>query len=429
MEPRSAGPRWWQSEQFLDAFSLLIGLRLILGFIALWLWWQQQLPGPCNFELARNGWTEVPPLADGPIAFPLVGVWQHWDACWYTKISTFGYQAGDNSVNFWPLFPLLVGAVQQLLGGAAALAGIIVAGVAYLAAMVGLDRLVTRDVDHETARWTLVLISVFPTAFFFFAPFTESLFLATAVWAIIGARERIWLLAAAAGFLAALTRIQGVFLVLAIGWEVLASVGDARPSAGTVPDTKRSALPAGVRLAYAIREAGAGMQLPDWPSRRPAISQLVAVIAPAVGFATFLVYSKSVAGQTPLDTQDAWGGKDFHLPWEVFSSSWNWAVERHDPLQAFNLLTLIVFAVIALLGLRRLPISYFLFAAPQIALLATRIQPTPLTSTARYLLVVFPVFVMIATVRDVRFRLGWLAGSAVLLALLTMSFLRGDFVA
>jgi hypothetical protein len=62
-------------------------------------------------------------------------------------------------------------------------------------------------------------------------------------------------------------------------------------------------------------------------------------------------------------------------------------------------------------------------------LLATRIQPTPLTSTARYLLVVFPVFVMIATVRDVRFRLGWLAGSAVLLALLTMSFMRGDFVA
>ena len=162
-------------------------------------------------------------------------------------------------------------------------------------------------------------------------------------------------------------------------------------------------------MAFAIRTAGTGIRMPGWTFRRPAISQLLAVVAPAVGFATFLVYSKSVAGQTPLDTQDAWGGKDFHLPWEVFSSSWNWALEKHDPLQAFNLLTLIVFAVIALL--------------------ATRIQPTPLTSTARYLLVVFPVFVMIATVRDVRFRLGWLAGSAVLLALLTMSFMRGDFVA
>jgi len=383
-----------------DALGLFVSLRLVLGLVAIYLWWQGSLPGPCHFELARNGWQTIPPLADQGAAFPLVGVWQRWDACWYTKIATYGYERGENSVNFWPLFPLLTGLVGRLLLGAMALGGLVVAGFAYIVAMTGLRRLVALDFDDDTARTTTIAISIFPTAFFFFAPFTESLFLAAAVWAILAARRRLWLLAAIAALLASLTRIQGLFLVLPLGWE---AVMTWRETGWTVAGGGRS-------VARIVRPA-------------------VAALAPLAGFVGFLVFSSLVAGKTPLDTQDAWGGKDFHLPWEVVAASWTWVIQHHDPLQALNLVSLLFFAVVTLVGLRQVPVAYSLYAIPQIVLIGTRIQPTPLTSTARYLLVIFPVFVILALVPDRRLRFLWAIGSTMFLALLVASFLHGDYVA
>jgi len=382
-----------------DALGLFVSLRLVLGLIAIYLWWQGSLPGPCHFELARNGWQTIPPLADQGPAFPLVGVWQRWDACWYTKIATFGYESGENSVNFWPLFPVLTAIVGRLLFGAMALGGLVVAGLAYVVAMTGLRRLVALDFDDQTGLATTVAISVFPTAFFFFAPFTESLFLAAAVWAMLAARRRLWLLAAVAALLASLTRIQGVFLVLPIGWEAL--------------------------MWWREREWVGKPGSPAVTFLRP----IVAALAPAAGFVGFLVVSSLIAGKTPLDTQEAWGGKSFHPPWEVVEASWNWAIQHHDPLQALNLISLIFFALVTIVGIRRVPVSYSLYAIPQIVLIGTRIQPTPLTSTARYLLVVFPVFVILALVPGRWLRFGWLVGSALLLALLLASFLNGNYVA
>ena len=78
---------------FVDALALFLTMRFALGLIALYLWWRGGVPGPCHFELARNGWLTIPPLADQGAEFPLVGVWQRWDACWYSKIAAFGYGA------------------------------------------------------------------------------------------------------------------------------------------------------------------------------------------------------------------------------------------------------------------------------------------------------------------------------------------------
>ena len=195
---------------FADALALLVTMRFALGLMGLYLVWRGGVPGPCHFEVARNAWLTIPPLADQGAAFPLVGVWQRWDACWYSKIAAFGYEPAELSVTFWPLFPVLTGGVARVVGGSVALAGLIVSGIAYVAAMVGLYRLVARDVDGEIARRTMILLTIFPSAFFLFAPFTESLFLALAVWTIVAARERMWAWAFALGLLGALTRFQGI---------------------------------------------------------------------------------------------------------------------------------------------------------------------------------------------------------------------------
>lgn len=406
---RASPGRWdrWRSrlpDGLIQGLGLLVAMRLGLGLVAVYLWWRGGLPGPCHFEVALNGWLTIPPLADDGAAFPLVGVWQRWDACWYSKIAMFGYEPAELSTNFWPLFPVLTGAAAGLAGGSVALGGMVVSAVAYLAAVVGLHRLLVRDFDVTVARRTVLFITIFPSAFFLFAPFTEALFLALAVWCMAMARERQWLLAAGLGLLAALTRIQGVFLILPLGWEALAASG-----------------------ALAWRPLRDG-----WPPRsdvRPLAAGVLAAVGPALGFVGFLAYTATVVGQTPLDTQDAWGGREFHAPWDVAAAAWKWMLDHHDPLQVLNLALLGVFGLLFVVGLRRLPGAYSLFALPQIVLLATRIQPTPLTSTNRYLLVVFPMFVVLALMPWRSVRTGWAFVSTLFLGVLVHAFLLGDYVA
>ena len=387
-----------------DAVALFITMRVALGLFVFYLWWRGGLPGPCHFELALNGWLTLPDLADDGAGFPLVGVWQRWDACWYTKIATYWYEPAELSVNFWPLFPLLTGLISPLVGGAVAFAGLIVSGIAYVAAMLGLYRLVARDVDPATARRTMVLISIFPSAFFLFAPFTEALFLSLAVWTMVAARERRWIWAGVIGFFAALTRIQGVFLVFPVGWEAAVAIG------------------------LTAWRPWRDLALPtiDW---RAAGRAVIAVAGPTAGFLAFIGYSAATVGQTPLDTQDAWGGKEFFLPWDVAAAAWQWSIDKADPLQFLNLALLGLFGLLLLVGARRLPLSYTLYALPQFVLLATRIQPTPLTSTNRYLLVIFPAFVVLALIPWPRVRLAWGITSVLFLGLLLVEFQRGTFVA
>jgi len=282
-----------------------------------------------------------------------------------------------------------------------ALGGLVVAGLGYIAAMIGLERLVARDFDRPIARRTVVAISIWPAAFFFFVPFTESVFLATTVWALLGGRERHWWWAAAAALLASLTRIQGVFLVLPLAWEAFQAWRERRPE-----------------LASRVGPTVRALAVPG-----------LAVLAPIAGFGAFLALSKVWTGQTPLDTQDAWGGKNFHPPWDVFAAAWQWTIDHHDPLQALNLMTLVLFLILLLVGVKRLPLSYTLLAAPQILLIATRIQPTPLTSTARLVAVVFPAFVVLAEVKSPRLQLAWVVASTMFLTVLLSTFLHGDWVA
>ncbi len=380
-----------------EALWLFLVMRVGLGLFALFVWAQVAIPGPCHFELARNGWTTIPPVAGSGFEFPLVGVWQRWDACWYSKVATFGYELGTDAANFWPVLPALMHFAAWPLGGNVALSGLIVSGVAYVAAMTGLFRLVRRDFDEDVARRSVLFITIAPAAFFLFAPFTEAPFLAFTVWAILAARERRWALAIVVGLLAGLTRIQGLFLVLPIAWEAW--------------------------IAWRERRALGGRSL-------PAPSSILAAAAPAIGFGAFILATLLILGRTPLDTQDAWGGKNFHPPWEVFDASLRWIVEQHDSLQALNLALLVLFIILVAAGIRRLPVSYSLFAIPQVALIAVRIQPTPLTSTARLLEVVFPAFVVIALATGGRRReVTWTILSLLALGALTWMFVIGDWVA
>lgn len=386
--------------ELATALVLFVVLRLALSALAFAIVTTSDVPGPCHFERALNDWETVPRLADEGLAFRLVGVWQRWDACWYMKVATFGYEPDEDSANFWPLTPLLIRVVSPFVGGEVALAGLIVATIAYVLAIAGLLRLVGRDLGGPVARRTALLVSVAPGALFLLAPYTEAPFLALAVWAILAARERRWTLAIGAGFLAGITRIHGIFLVLPVAWELVRSIRAAGP----------------IHL--------------DRAAARTFLPGALAVLAPLAGFAAFIGWTATTLGRTPLDTQRLWGGTDLHPPWEVVAASLRWAIERNDPLQALNLVTLLGAIALVVGGIRRLPLAYSLFALPQVALISVRLQPTPLTSTTRLVEVVFPLFVVAALATgDRRVRVAWVLGSGALLAALARRYVLGDFVA
>lgn len=384
-------------EAFLLFAVLRLGLSLVGVFVA-----TQDVPSPCHFEEALNGWQTLPELLrDGP-AFPLAGVWERWDACWYIKIATFGYESGEQSAAFFPAFPMAVRVVATITFLPYPVAGMIVPAIAFVAAVTGLVRLVETSHGIVIARRAALYLGIFPSAFFLFAPFTEALFLAAVVWTLVFARERRWLLAAVLAFVAGLTRVQGLLLVLPLAWEALVAARDARSD----------------------------RRLATRDGRFIVATSVIATVAPAIAFLGFALAARQLSGETPYDAQAFWGGTSFHPPWEVVAASYRWIVERGDGVQALNLITLIGSAALLLAAARRMPLTYSLYAWPPIILIALRIQPTPLTSTIRFVVVLFPIFIVLALLTGRPWlERAWVILSLLFLGLLTATFLSGDFVA
>lgn len=372
------------------AVALRFGLSLLGAAVA-----TTGVPSPCHFEVARNGWRTLPELLAAGPAFPLVGVWERWDACWYLKIAAHGYEPGEHAVAFFPLYPSAVRFVGLVPGLPDATAGLLVSFAAFVVATAGLIRLVEASHGASIGRWTAILLGVFPAALFLFAPFTEAMFLATGVWSLLLARERRWPLALLVAFLAGLARPQGILLAIPLAWEAWAAVRERRSG----------------RL-------------------RGALIPAAAAVAPVVAFVGFAVAGRAVTGETTFDAQALWGGTEFRPPWVVIAASASWIVERGDGLQALNLLALLGAAALLGYGARRMPLSYSLYAWPPLMLVAMRLQPTPLTSTTRFVLVLFPVFIAAAlmTERRPRLRAAWIAVSLLLLGVMATWFVQGDFV-
>jgi hypothetical protein len=108
-----------------------------------------------------------------------------------------------------------------MLLGDLTLAGVVVSHLCLLGALIFLYRLALLEWgDEPAARRAILYISIFPTAFFFGALYTESAFLLFSAGCIYFARRRLWLPAALLGLAASATRIIGLslYVFLLIEW-------------------------------------------------------------------------------------------------------------------------------------------------------------------------------------------------------------------
>lgn len=171
---------------------------------------------PVNDHSSLPGWQ----LIEGPGWNNLFTAWERWDALWFLQIATEGYSEGDFSAAFFPLYPLLIRGISPVVGGPFA-AAMLISNAAALGALVALHRFTEQEYDLETARRAVVYMALFPTAYFFYAPYTESIFTLLVICSLWAARRSRWEIAGSCAALASATRSIGLLLVLPLAIEAI----------------------------------------------------------------------------------------------------------------------------------------------------------------------------------------------------------------
>jgi hypothetical protein len=279
------------------------------------------------------------------------------DAVWYLRLADEGWSTEDASAAFFPLYPLTVRVVAWVLPGDDLLAALLVSNLAFLGALLALFALTAEAFGERVARRAIVVAAIFPTSFFFLAPYSESLFLLLSILAFREARHDRWGRVAVFGALAALTRSVGILLVPALLIEAI-SAGRRRGRAGG-PRAR------GARVAGAAGGA----------------------LGPHCGVAWWGVAHGNWLA--PLDAQRYWG-RELQPPWVSLGH----AVELAWSFHSYWLLDVaIVSLAIAGLALALPALRHSESVYGALSLLLPLFDPfwdRPLLSAPRFAVVVFP---------------------------------------
>lgn len=145
-----------------------------------------------------------------------------WDTAWYRSIAEGGYslheapdQPGATNYNFFPVFPVLVVAVKAVTGLTTLPAGILVANLAFLAALFVVRQYAASiGLSEKASILAVALLAAAPQNIVFSAVYPKSLFVLLLAGAMLAEREQhFWLSGLSAAALSAV-RANGIFFVI-----------------------------------------------------------------------------------------------------------------------------------------------------------------------------------------------------------------------
>ncbi len=138
-----------------------------------------------------------------------------WDSNHYISIAKNWYSnVGEQRffIVFLPLYPILI-RLTTFDYRYMNLSALLISNVSSIIAMVYLFKLAKLDFGDDVAKRSVLYFSIYPTAYFLCAIYTEGLFLALATACVYYARKGRWLVAGVLGMLSSLTRIFGIILL------------------------------------------------------------------------------------------------------------------------------------------------------------------------------------------------------------------------
>ncbi len=330
-------------------------------------------------------------------------MWQRFDSGFYLDLARSGYWPAStlhtySNWVFYPLYPLMIFLVAHLFGGstvAFSLAGLLISNVAALIAVFYLYKLVQREFGAKTASLCVIYLALFPTAFYLSAIYSESLFLACAVACLYYARGQRWWLSSLCGGLAALARVQGVFLLLPVAWEFWQVISDRyAPINNSAHDHFYARLYAWLRAWLTSRVLGpllAARALRNW------LSLCALGLIPA-GLLAFLIYGKMKTGHflAPFDNEKWAWGHTLENPVQLLYISLTHP-EKANPMDwnfwIANICVALLFLGFTVWALWKLPMMYALYT---LVMVLVPLSSSRLNSLSRYYLIVFPAFILLA---------------------------------
>jgi hypothetical protein len=318
------------------------------------------------------------------------------DSGWYYQIARYGYTGGAaayvpggrSGIAFFPAYPMLMAYVGRALGRTPAdlyLGGLLVSWVAFVLAMVALYHLARLDLRTRRAERAALLTAIFPFGFYFGAVYTEALFLVSIVSCFYFFRTGRWVLGGLCGALATATRVNGILMWPALAWIVWQQRRDAL----RVPQGNR---PSGVIDARSF----------------PLLWALVGLVLVPAGIGLYSLYIYRLTGSAFewAAAIQRWGYAPGGSPISVFfglgrallTSPYAFlAGERMAPYDTLNGLAAAVAVASIPFVWRRLGAAYGLFMAANLWLPLSSGQ---IEGLGRYVAVLFPLFIWLATVRS-----------------------------
>lgn len=148
-----------------------------------------------------------------------------WDGRWYGGIVTNGYQYSDapgtlNSINFFPLYPMVSAAVTWLAGIDPFVAMLLVANACSVIAVLLLARFVKDEIGEDAVLPTVCLFSFFPSSMFLSAAYSESLCLVFVLLSLMLMARGSFLPSAAMAGVALAARSTSIVLLPIVLMEV-----------------------------------------------------------------------------------------------------------------------------------------------------------------------------------------------------------------
>ena len=318
-------------------------------------------------------------------SWDVVSLHARWDSFWYLDVVQNGYSLEYNSwglynVVFFPLYPFLTKIVSFFTFGNIILAGWILSVSSLFLALFYFLKLVKKFHPEVDPYLPVIFLLIFPTSFFLNAVYTESLFLFLSLATFYYGLKKNFIYAGIFGLLASLTRVTGVLLFIPLIWEYLKIYN------------------------FQLRSAFNLKILPIF-------------LVPLGTFGFFLYhYFKFGDFFLFLEVQKNWG-RAFIFQKDHFNFFSNPAIVNF----CFDIFFIISVFIALYFVFRRLRISYGLY---MLATLVVALATGTFMSIGRYVLVLFPIYILLASIKNQYLRQSWALISILLLAMYIILFVN-----
>ena len=323
-------------------------------------------------------------LANFNLPFP-VWTFANFDGVHYIRIAQDGYEQKFTQV-FFPLYPILIHLFSYATFGNLLIAALVVANIAFLGGLLIFYRMILEIYNQKTAIWAVIFLLAFPTSFYFGSAYSEGLF----YFLIVGYfyliyRKRIVLASLLGGFASA-TRLIGVFLVLSLK-----------------PKFKISHF-----LPFLIIPAG--------------LISYMLYLTLVFKNPLYFISAQQVFGQERSTQGIVLLPQVFWRYFKIITTT------SGAPLlnASFELISTVFALVLLALAYKKVKGEWLIFSVASV--LVPTLSGT-LVSMPRYILVAFPIFIVLAQIKNTLAKIFILSIFFILLVVLTALFTRGYWIA